>query len=90
MTLISHGLTLNERFILTLADFIVYFGIGVLILVMVREIQAYTYRKAFWNLLITPVHHGPAHHYRRHRLVLISQVADFVSSVIREVIYRAA
>lgn len=90
MTLISHGLTLNERFILTLADFIVYFGIGVLILVMVREIQAYTYRKAFWNLLITLFTMALLIITGVIAFVLISQVADFVSSVIREVIYRAA
>lgn len=89
LVLISHVLTRNEAFLLGLGDFIIVASIAVLIVVMVREIQAYTYKKTFWNLLLTVLTMALIVVTLAIAFILLNQVVDFVSSIIREVRFRA-
>ncbi len=52
---LSFVLTYNEAFILTLMNGLIVGGCLVMIVLMVREIQSYTYKKSFGVLLLTAV-----------------------------------
>jgi len=88
--ILSHVLTYNEAFLITLINFIIYASMAVLIVVMIREIQNYTFKETFINIgltlftmlifIITAVIIA----------ALINQVVDFVISIIKEVNYRVS
>lgn len=88
-TLISHGLTTNEAFIMTFSNILVIGAIAVLVVVMVKEIQAYTFKKTFWCMLLTFFTMAMIVITGIIVVMLVNQVADFVSSIFREVYYRA-
>ena len=89
LTLVSHGLTNNEAFIMQIGDFFIAASIAVLILVMVKEIQAYTFKKTLWCLLLTFFTMALIFVTGVIAMILVNQVVDFVSSVFREVYFRA-
>ncbi len=89
LVIISHGLTNNEAFIMVIGDFFIIAAIAVLVIVMVKEIQAYTFKKTLWCLLLTFFTMALIFITGVIALILINQVVDFVSSVFREVYFRA-
>lgn len=89
LTLVSHGLTNNEAFIMQIGDFFIAASIAVLVLVMVKEIQAYSFKKTLWCLLLTFFTMALIFITGVIAMILVNQVVDFVSSVFREVYFRA-
>lgn len=88
--LLSHVLTHNEQFLLSLLNFVIYFGCAVLLIVMVREMNAYTYAETVKNILLTLFAILVAAATLFILFVLARQCVNFVTELINEVIYRAA
>lgn len=89
LILVSHGLTNNEAFIMYIGDFFIIASIAVLVVVMVKEIQAYTFKKTIWCLVLTFFTMALIFITGVIAVILVNQVVDFVSSVFREVYFRA-
>ncbi|WP_026507063.1 YIP1 family protein [Butyrivibrio sp. MC2013] len=85
---LSHVLTYNEEFLITFLNFIMTAGTLILIVVMIREIQCFSYKETFINILLALFT----------MLVIVAagviifglfkQVVDFVISICKEGYYR--
>lgn len=85
---LSHVLTYNETFLLTMLNFIMIAGTGVLIVVMIREIQCYTYRETFINIFITIFTMIIVVVAGIIIFALLKQVIDFIIEIYKEGYYR--
>lgn len=87
-TILSNVLTLNESFILSFMYTLSYGWIGVLIIVMIKEIHNFTMSEVFKNIFVTIFTALIAVLAIFVVYVLFSQVYDFVLAIIGEVVYR--
>lgn len=88
LIILSNFLTYNEAYLLSLANFIVYSWVGLLLFVMIKEINGYTIRETFkiifltlFMILITVLLLFIVY-------VLIIQMIEFIVSVFNEGVYR--
>ncbi|WZL78946.1 YIP1 family protein [Eubacteriales bacterium mix99] len=88
--LLSHVLTQNEAFLIGLLNFIVVLAMAILIVVMVREIQNYSWRETFQNIGLTLFTMFLFIVAGVIIFALIHQVVDFVVSIWKEVSYRVS
>ncbi len=86
--LLGHVLSLNERFIIQFLNFFIVAGMAVLVVVMIKEIQAYTYKKTFKCIFLTVFTMVLALAAGFILVALISQVTDFIVSIVKEGYYR--
>ncbi len=86
--LLSHVLTFNESFILTFLNVIIYAGMAVLIVVMIKEIQAYNFKQTFKSILLTIFTMLIVVAAGLILFALIKQVMDFIVSIVKEGYYR--
>ncbi|MBP3305532.1 MAG: hypothetical protein J6L24_06135 [Oscillospiraceae bacterium] len=86
---LTHVLSLQEQFILHFLNFVIYAGSAVLIVVMIRELNDYTYKKTFRNIFLTVFAVVIAVAVLFVLYILSQQFFDFILSLWREVIYRA-
>ncbi|MBP3909108.1 MAG: YIP1 family protein [Turicibacter sp.] len=87
-TILSNVLTLNESFILSFMYTLSYGWIGVLIIIMIKEIHNFTMSEVFKNIFVTIFTALIAVLAIFVVYVLFSQVYDFVLAIIGEVVYR--
>lgn len=87
-TLISNVLTLNESFILQFMYLLAYGWIALLLIIMIKEIHNFSMSEVFKNILVTIFTALIAVLAIFVVYVLFSQVYDFVSAIIGEVVYR--
>lgn len=90
IVLVSHVLTYNEQFIMTLGNFIIYAGISILVFVMIKDMQDYSFAKTIRCLLLTFFVIAMMVITSVILLALVNQVIDFIMAIGREVSYRAA
>ena len=86
----SHVLTFNEAFLITLLNFIMTAGTGILIFLMIREINCYTYRETFISILLTIFTMVVLVAAGVILFALLKQVADFLVSIYKEVYFRGS
>lgn len=84
----SNVLTFNEAYLLSLANFIVYAWVGVLIIVMIIEINDYTIRETIKIILLTLFTLLIAVLLIFIVYILVSQLITFVISIFNEGVYR--
>lgn len=87
---LSHVLTFNEAFLITLLNFIMTAGTGILIFLMIREINCYTYRETFISILLTIFTMVVLVAAGVILFALLKQVADFLVSIYKEVYFRGS
>lgn len=85
---LSHVLTFNEAFLITMLNFIMIAGTIVLIVVMIREIQCYTYKETFVSILLTLFTMLVIVAAGVIIFALIKQVFDFIVGIFKEGYYR--
>ncbi len=86
--ILSHMLTFNEGFIIKFLNFFIFAGMAILITVMIKEIQAYSYKKTFKCILLTVFTMLLVLAAGFILMALINQVIDFVVSLVKEGYYR--
>lgn len=86
--LISNYLTLNEVYLLNLANTIIYAWVAILIFVMIKEINDYTIRETFKIIFITLFMILIAILFIFIIYILIVQMLQFIVSVFNEGVYR--
>lgn len=84
----SNVLTLNEGFLLSFANFVVYAWVVILVVMMIKQINDYTLGETFKIILLTAFTILIAALIIFIVYVLVSQVVDFVTSIYREAVYR--
>lgn len=85
---ISHILTYNESFIISFINFIIFGGIAVFLVIMIKEIQAYTMKetlRCIFLVVFTMIILLAAGFIL---FALIKQVMDFIVSIFKEGYYR--
>lgn len=87
-TILSNVLTLNESFILSFMYTFTYAWIGVLIVIMIKELHNFTMSEVIKNIFVTLFTALIAILAIFVVYVLFTQVYDFVSAIIGEVVYR--
>lgn len=85
---LSHLLTFNESFIVSFLNFIIVFGIAVFIVIMIKEIQAYTLKETFRCIFLTVFTMLILLAAGFILFALIKQVLDFIVSIFKEGYYR--
>lgn len=86
--LLSHVLTHNEAFLISMLNFVMTAGTVVLITVMIREIQCYTYRETFISIFLTLFTMLVVVAAGIIVFALIRQVMDFLAAIFKEGYYR--
>lgn len=86
--ILSHVLTYNERFILQFLNFFIIAGTAILVTVMIKEIQAYTYKKTFKCIFLTAFTMLLVLAAGFILMALLNQLLDFVISIAKEGYYR--
>lgn len=86
--LLSHVLTYNERFLMTLLQVVIYGGCGVLFCIMVREMNNYTIGETIKNILLTLFFLLVAIATLFVLYILSKQFVGFVGEFFNEVRYR--
>ena len=86
--LLSHVLTYNESFLISMLSFVMAAGSIILITVMIREIQCYTYKETFVSIFLTLFTMLVIVAAGIIIFALIRQVADFLVAIFKEVYYR--
>lgn len=84
----SNVLTFNEAYLLSLANFIIYAWVGILLIVMIMEINDYTIRETIKIILLTLFTLLIAVLLIFIVYVLVSQLISFVISIFNEGVYR--
>lgn len=84
----SNVLTLNESFLLSFANFVVYAWVAILVVMMIKQINDYKLGETFKIILLTLFTILIATLVMFIVYVLVSQVIDFVVSIYREAVYR--
>ncbi|MCL2405190.1 MAG: YIP1 family protein [Defluviitaleaceae bacterium] len=87
---LGNVLTLNEAFFITFFNFIAYTWTAVLIFLAIKNLNDYTFGKTFSIVFITVFVTLILALLVFIMYVLVMQVADFVVSVVREVVFRIA
>ena len=87
-TILSNVLTLNESFILSFMYTLTYGWIGVLLVIMIKELHNFTLSEVVKNIFVTLFTTLIAILAIFVVYVLFTQVYDFVSAIIGEVVYR--
>ncbi len=85
IALISRVLTSNETFLYTFSMQIMYFWMGLMVFIMVKEVHNYSFGETIKNILITIFTMGLFLLTGYILYVLFSQLFDFVSAIIQEV-----
>ena len=86
--ILSHILTYNEAFLITLLNFIITAGTIILIVVMVRETQCFSYKETFINIFLTLFTMAVIIAAGVIIFALFKQVIDFVTAIFKEGYYR--
>ena len=86
--LLSHALTYNERFLMTLLQVVIYSGCVILLFVMVREMNNYTIGETVKNILLTLFFLLVAVATLFVLYILAKQFIGFVGEFFNEVRYR--
>lgn len=86
--LLTHVLTYNEAFLVTLLNVLIYAGCAVLVIVMIREMNNYTYKETFKNIFLTAFALFIALAVLFIVYTLGSQLIQFIMEVANEVVYR--
>ncbi|MCR5753274.1 MAG: YIP1 family protein [Acetatifactor sp.] len=86
--LLSHVLTYNETFLITFLNFTMTAGTLALIVVMIREIQCFSYKETFINILLTLFTMLVLVAAGVIVFALFKQVVDFVIGIYKEGYYR--
>lgn len=86
--LLTHVLTYNETFLINLLNVLIYAGCAVLVIVMIREMNNYTYKETFKNILLTVFALFIAFAILFIIYTLGNQFIQFIIEVANEVIYR--
>jgi hypothetical protein len=85
----SNGLTLNDSFLYSFSNGLIFVWCIVLLIIMVKEIHDYTIRETFRNIFMTLFTMLIFSLVLFIVYVILHQVYDFVYSVIQEMITRA-
>ncbi len=85
---LSHVLTYNESFLISLLNFLIVAGTGILIVVMIRENQCYSYKETIVNILLTLFTMLVVIVAAIILFALFKQVIDFVIGIFKEGYYR--
>ncbi len=85
---LGHVLTFNESFILIFMNYMIYAAMAVHVIVMIKEIQAYTFKETFVCILLTIFTMLIVVAAGFIVFALIKQVFDFIISIIKEGYYR--
>jgi uncharacterized protein YigE (DUF2233 family) len=88
ITLISNVLSLNEVFLYTFSMNVIYWWIGLMLFLMVKEIHNYSFFETVRNLLITIFTMGLFILTGYILYVLFNQLFDFISAIFQEVRLR--
>jgi DNA-binding beta-propeller fold protein YncE len=88
ITLISNVLSLNEVFLYTFSMNLIYWWIGLMLFLMVKEIHNYSFFETVRNLLITIFTMGLFILTGYILYVLFNQLFDFISAIFQEVRLR--
>lgn len=86
--LISNVLTLNEQYLLSLANTLIYLWVGVLIFIMIKEINDYTIRETIKIIFITIFMMIITLLSLFIIYILVVQMVQFIVSVFNEGVYR--
>ena len=86
--LLSHVLTYNESFLISMLNFVMAAGSIILITVMIREIQCYTYKETFVSIFLTLFTMLVIVAAGIIIFALIRQVVDFLVAIFKEGYYR--
>lgn len=86
--ILSQVLTYNEKFIISFLNFIIYAGVIIFIVLMIKEIQVYSYKETFYNIFLTLVTMLIVIAAGVILFALIKQVMDFIVSIFKEGYYR--
>jgi tetratricopeptide (TPR) repeat protein len=84
----SNVFTLNEVFLLSFANFVVYVWVAILVVMMIKQINDYKLGETFKIIVLTVFTILIATLIIFIVYVLVSQVIDFVTSIYREAVYR--
>ncbi len=85
LALVSNVLTLNEVFIYSFTQNLIWFWVGMMLVIMVKEIHNYTFSETVKNVLITLFTMGLFVLTGYILYVLFNQLFDFISAIIQEV-----
>ncbi len=85
LALVSNVLTLNEIFIYDFTANIIWFWMGLMLFIMVKEIHNYTFSETVKNVLVTIFTMGLFVLTGYILYVLFNQLFDFISAIIQEV-----
>lgn len=85
---LGHGLTYNERFLMAFGQFVMIAFCAVLVVVMVREMQNYTYGETIRVLLLTVLVMVIVLLTMIVLGILVAQLYEFIASVIQEVYHN--
>lgn len=85
---LSHVLTYNESFIISFINFIIYAGIAIFVVIMIKEIQAYTLKETLRCIFLAAFTMIILLAAGFILFALIKQVADFIVSIFKEGYYR--
>lgn len=85
---LSHVLTYNESFLISMLNFIMVAGTGILIYFCIKEIQCYTYRETFVSIFLTLFTMLIVAAAGFILFALMRQVGDFLIGIYKEVYYR--
>ncbi|MDF2540378.1 MAG: hypothetical protein K0S47_96 [Herbinix sp.] len=86
--LLSHVLTYNESFIIGFLSFFIIAAMAVLIVVMIKEIQSYTFKETFRCIFLTLFTMIVLVAAGFILFALMKQVLDFILSIFKEGYYR--
>jgi hypothetical protein len=85
---LSHILTYNEAFLISFINFIIYAAIAVFIVIMIKEIQAYSLKETFRSIFLTLFAMLILLAAGFIMFALIKQVLDFIIAIFKEGYYR--
>lgn len=85
---LSHVLTNNEAFVISMLNFIITAGTAVLVVVMIREIQCYTYKETLISIALTAFTMLVVVVAGIIVFALVKQVSDFLVAIYKEGYYR--
>jgi hypothetical protein len=88
ITLISNVLSLNEVFLYTFSMNLIYWWVGLMLFLMVKEIHNYSFFETVRNLVITIFTMGLFILTGYILYVLFNQLFDFISAIFQEVRLR--
>jgi hypothetical protein len=86
--ILSHILTYNESFIISFMNFLISAAIALFVIIMIKEIQAYTLKETFRCILLTIFTILIIIAAGFITFALIKQVLDFIISIFKEGYYR--